>query len=334
MNSRGPAASLPSEIWFYIHRMATADTSPMVAAYTDRFQYWPEIDPGPLRDLGQFWRAASSFVLVSRLWNRLANELLYENIRVDHTFEALLRPALERSQNAKLVRSVLLSRDRLDHNIAVLAMCPRLQVIVQPEGTEALNSDTTPIPLSSLHFLRQIYCEESAMNSGFLRRLVALAPNLESLSLGHFSVFQASEKTLSFPTIPNLRWLTVAPIVPSLITSLFKARTVQNITRFTCAPSFFSLTDLPHLPLPAPAQPIRPPQCHPLRAHLLPLSAPAGTLLRHLEHLPRAHRNTCSSFLHPRPYPARWDAHSETLPYLPFPQISSSPAARAAQELA
>ncbi|KAJ6510894.1 hypothetical protein C8R45DRAFT_965520 [Mycena sanguinolenta] len=235
-------ASLPSEIWLYIHRIATADSSPMVAAYSDRFQYMPVSDP--LKDPGQFWRLASSFVLVSRLWNSLANELLYENVRVDETFDAHLRPALERSDHANLVRCVRLSPNRLDHNFAVLAMCPRLQVIVQPEATRDLNSDAAPFVLSSSQSLRHIYCEESAKNSAFLRRLVALAPNLEYLFLSHSPNFQTDEEALAFPTISNLRRLSVVPVVPNLTTAILKTG-MQNVTRLTCSPSLFRLPDLP-----------------------------------------------------------------------------------------
>ncbi|KAF7340776.1 hypothetical protein MSAN_02106200 [Mycena sanguinolenta] len=313
------ATSLPSEVWLYIHRIATADTSPMVTAYSDRFQYVPVSDP--LKDPGQFWRIASSFVLVSRLWNSLANELLYENIRVDGSFDAHLRPALERSGKANLVRSVRLSPNRLDHNLAILAMCPRIQVIVQPEATRDLNSDTTPISLPSSHSLRQIYCEESTMNSGFLRRLVALAPDLEYLFLSHPHISQTDEEALPFPTIPNLRRLGVVPVAPNLTNAVLKAG-MQNVTRLTCSPPLFRLPRSPRLSIPAHARPVRLAQRHPICADLLSVSAPARALLRRLEHLPRAGRKTCTPRLYPSAirslYRARLDVHQGTLPDFTF----------------
>ncbi|KAJ6510896.1 hypothetical protein C8R45DRAFT_1207719 [Mycena sanguinolenta] len=173
MTARAPAVSLPSEIWLYIHRMA-ADTSPTVAD-----SLWPDIDP--LRDMKQSWRVAYSFVLVSRLWNRLATELLYENIRVDHKFEALLRPALERSQKAKLVRRIQLSRDRLDHNLAVLAM-------YRP---------TRRIGRSKLGYSPDFAAIDRAR------------ANLEYLALGHSDAFRANDQAPPFPDIPSLRRVAV-----------------------------------------------------------------------------------------------------------------------------
>jgi hypothetical protein len=58
MNSTGPTISLPPEIWLYIHRLATSDTSPMALAYTDRYQYVPVTDP--LKDVQSFWRVSST----------------------------------------------------------------------------------------------------------------------------------------------------------------------------------------------------------------------------------------------------------------------------------
>ncbi|KAJ6572292.1 hypothetical protein B0H19DRAFT_1133230 [Mycena capillaripes] len=105
MDSQRPAVSFPSELWLHIFRLATSDTSPMVAAYTE-FQYAPVADP--LKDMSD----ACSFALVCRLWNSLANEILYENIRVDNHFYTL-HAALAKPGTAHLVRSVQLSTTRV-----------------------------------------------------------------------------------------------------------------------------------------------------------------------------------------------------------------------------
>jgi hypothetical protein len=61
MTTTGRSISLPPEIWLYIHRLATSDTSPMALAHTDQFQYVPITDP--LKDVQNFWRVSSTFVI-------------------------------------------------------------------------------------------------------------------------------------------------------------------------------------------------------------------------------------------------------------------------------
>ncbi|KAF8184092.1 hypothetical protein K438DRAFT_1124270 [Mycena galopus ATCC 62051] len=245
------AASLPHEIWFYIHRLATGDTSPLVVAHADWFQYKPVTDP--LEEIARFWRDASSLVLVCRLWNSLANELLYENIRVDENFDSLLRPSLENPANANLVRSVRLSPTRFDHNYAILALCPRIQLIVQPEASKkdlvfhALDAGIDTAPLSLSQSLTHIYWSESEMTSALLRKLITLAPTLESLFLMNSAVLQSDPEAMTFPPIPRLRRLGLVPASLSLTTSILQIN-LQNLTRLTCSPSLFLISDAPIFP--------------------------------------------------------------------------------------
>ncbi|KAJ7749201.1 hypothetical protein B0H16DRAFT_892302 [Mycena metata] len=246
-----PSVALPPELWLYIHRIATADTSPMVAAYTDRYQYVAV--PNPLDDLQDFLRDVSSFALVSRLWNSLTSEILYENIRVDERFHALYT-ALERPGTARLVRSVRLSTTRFDHNIAILALCSQLQVVVQPEASTASRSQALigapdldlNLTIPNLDSLKHIYWTNSDMALDLLLKLIPLAPNLEYLFLTDSKTLR-SEREFDFPALPSLRRLTLGPLQANLIGSIFRQLDVTNLTRLHCIPTVFH-RDIPTLP--------------------------------------------------------------------------------------
>ncbi|KAJ7842421.1 hypothetical protein B0H13DRAFT_2286749 [Mycena leptocephala] len=266
MTATGRSISLPPEIWLYIHRLATLDTSPIALAHTDRFQYVPVTDP--LKDVQSFWRVSStnlrdlaepqciiqdacSFVLVCRLWNSLANEILYENIRVDGRFHTLYT-ALERPGIALLVRSVRLSTTRFDYNCAILMLCPRLQVIVQPDAFSAPRAEMlvgvpAGLDLPEFHSLKQIYWTESYMASALLRRLIPVAPNLEYLFLTQSTSLRAAD-SLDFPTFSNsLHRLGLGSVGLNLVSCIFKVD-LQNLTRLNCPPSLLNLQVVPVLP--------------------------------------------------------------------------------------
>ncbi|KAJ7737715.1 hypothetical protein B0H16DRAFT_103086 [Mycena metata] len=246
-----PSVSLPSELWLYIHRIATADTSPIVAAYTDRYQYVAV--PNPLDDMQDFLRDVSSFALVSRLWNSLTSEILYENIRVDERFHALYT-ALERPGTARLVRSVRLSTTRFDHNIAILALCSQLQVVVQPEASTASRSQALvgapdlnfDLVIPNLDSLKHIYWTHSDMALDLLLKLIPLAPNLEYLFLTDSKTLR-SEREFDFPALPSLQRLTLGPAHSHLTNSIFLQLDVTNLTRLYCIPTVFH-QDIPTLP--------------------------------------------------------------------------------------
>ncbi|KAJ7137657.1 hypothetical protein C8R46DRAFT_612610 [Mycena filopes] len=241
--------SLPQELWLYIHRIATAETSPIVAAYTDRYQYVAE--PNPLIDMQDFLRDVSSFALVSRLWNNLTSEILYENIRVDGRFEALYA-ALERPGTARLVRSVRLSPTRFDHNIAILALCTRLEIVVLPDApsksrTELLvgapGLELSPTAIPNLDSLKHVYWTYSDMAADLLRRLIPLAPHLEYLLVKASATLRADD-TSNFPALPPLQRLTLS-IQHDLATSILPQVDVKNLTRLHCNPVLFILPQLP-----------------------------------------------------------------------------------------
>ncbi|KAJ6572300.1 hypothetical protein B0H19DRAFT_1373119 [Mycena capillaripes] len=254
MNAPGPSVSLPPELWLYVHRLATYDDSPMVVAYTERFLYVPVTDP--LKDVKNFLREACSFVLVCRLWNSLANEILYENIRVDDKFHALY-VALEKPGTAQLVRSVRLSTTRFDHNYAILTLCPRLQVIVQPDATSTPRPEmlvsapsldiSTALP--EFHSLKHIYWTESYLTSDVLRGLIPNAPNLEYLYLTQSTCLRVDDN-FDFPAPPSLRRLGLGGVgLPRLefVSSIFQSD-LRNLTRLNCLPSLLNLPDFPALP--------------------------------------------------------------------------------------
>lgn len=195
-------------------------------------------------------------MLVCRLWNSLANEILYENIRVDKHFHTLYA-ALEKPGTAQLVRSVRLSTTRFDHNYAILTLCPRLQVIVQPDATSVSSTGTLvsapslniSTPLSEFHSLKQIYWTESYMTSDVLRRLIPTAPNLEYLYLTE-SHYLRVDDNLESPAPPGLRRLALGGVgLPrqDFVSSIFQSD-LRSLTRLNCFPSVVNLPNFPLLP--------------------------------------------------------------------------------------
>ncbi|KAJ7670363.1 hypothetical protein B0H17DRAFT_1085921 [Mycena rosella] len=253
MNSRESPASLPPEVWIYIQRLATSEASPLTLAVrdADRFQYVPLADP--FKDVQEFLRNACSFVLVCRLWNSLANELLYENVQVDDGFQALYA-SLERPGNSYLVRSIRLSTIRFDHNSQILALCPRVQIIVQPDVSNSDIGATLALPLEPLrqmdlptfHFLRHIYCTELLLNSGLLSRVLAASRHLESLFV--YPMEQSMDLLVShFPAIPSLKRLGFHRVVHGTVLTLLQMD-LQGLTRLQCSPSTLSLAEFRALP--------------------------------------------------------------------------------------
>jgi hypothetical protein len=130
---------------------------------------------------------ARSFVLVCRMWHGLAKEILYENVRVDARFH-ILYDSLQLPSTARLVRSIRLSTIRFDHNYQILALCPQVQIVVQPDqvSTSMRATFVTLDPYRGLDLpqfdsLRHIYCSESLIASGLLHQVICASPNLEHL---------------------------------------------------------------------------------------------------------------------------------------------------------
>ncbi|KAJ6599916.1 hypothetical protein DFH09DRAFT_1355932 [Mycena vulgaris] len=251
------SVSLSPEMWIHIQRLATVDTSPLTIAYSDRFQYVPVADP--LKDMQDFLRNACSFVLVSRLWNSLASELLYENIRVDSRFH-LLYKALERPGTAHHVCSIRLSAIREDHNSAILALCPRVQILVQPDLSGLIRS-TWEVFAASSRFeadrelvlpefgsLRRLYWAEWLMASRLLHKVIQASPNLELLFVPPSSTqLTKINDRLEFPDLPNLNSLGFPQAQPSMASSLLRID-LRHLNRLQCSVPTVSSADFPLLP--------------------------------------------------------------------------------------
>src|ERR1700761_2683878 len=130
-------------------------------------------------------KAARSLVSVCRLWNELAQELLYENVWIADTRRwASLSAALQRPDVARHVRSLRLSTTRYDHNIEALRYCPQVEVLIQPEFPRPERLYAAPnVPLPLLHSLRHLYWIESEWSSVILEKVLRAAPNLEHIFL-------------------------------------------------------------------------------------------------------------------------------------------------------
>ncbi|KAJ7197460.1 hypothetical protein GGX14DRAFT_471364, partial [Mycena pura] len=192
---------------------------------------------------------ARSLVLVSRLWNALANEILFENIRVDSRFHSLY-DALNRRGAAHLVRSIRLSSTSSSYNHAILACCPGVQLIVWPDSPEHAAPPRDPNHLgldadTRLPFLKRVYWTETRHTSGLLCKLVPIAPNLEYIFLSESThPTQRTIKALNLPQIPSLRGLGVGDrYIHSIVTIL--QIDLQNLTLLHCTPLFLAHPDFP-----------------------------------------------------------------------------------------
>ncbi|KAF7333718.1 hypothetical protein MVEN_02328200 [Mycena venus] len=260
MDPAGSAGSLPPETWLYIYRLATSDASPLALCNADRFQYFCITDP--LKDVEHFWRDAYSFALVCKLWNSIATELLYENIRVDDRFDALCT-SLRRPGHGVLVRSVRLSPTRLDQNCIILPLCPRLQVIVKPPATRedvvqfrTLNGDNDtalshrlPFHLWKMpfQFLKHIYWAPTPLDSALLYNLIWVAPHIEYMFLSSSTVSATGSEACAFSPFGNLQHIKFVSASASLTGSILKAPQ-HNFTRLNCSPAIFTLADAPVFP--------------------------------------------------------------------------------------
>jgi hypothetical protein len=131
-------------------------------------------------------------------------------------------------------------------------LCPRLQVIVQPDAFsaprwEVLSSAPADIQLPEFHSLEQVYWTESYMSSGLLRRLVPVAPNLEYLFLTQSTTLKVDADALEFPALSGLQRLGLGRAPLNLVSFFFHAN-LQTLTRLTCPPAIFILPHFPHLP--------------------------------------------------------------------------------------
>ncbi|KAJ7484241.1 hypothetical protein FB451DRAFT_1554818 [Mycena latifolia] len=259
MNSTESFVSLPPEIWIYIQRLATSETSPLKMACADRFQYVARGLADPLQDFEDFLRIASSFVLVCRLWNSLANEILYENIRVDDRFQALYT-ALKRPGTAPLVRSIRLSPTQFDHNYQILALCPQVQIVTQPDDlatSMALQLQLSNYPsllqsalepeLPTFLSLRHIFCAELLIDSLLWRRIFRASPNLEYLFVSRSPSSTMHVDSIGLPPITSLKRLGF-PQLARPMASVLLQMDLLGLTRLQCSPSDLSLLDFPTLP--------------------------------------------------------------------------------------
>ncbi|KAJ7742150.1 hypothetical protein DFH07DRAFT_1063800 [Mycena maculata] len=240
---------LPPEIWLYIHRLATSETTPLATAQSAGFQYAAPADP--LQSIHYFLWDVCSFVLVCRLWNSLANELLYENVEVpknEHSFSTL-SATLERPGTARLVRSIRFSRSRFDHNFAILALCPQVRVVCQPDPKSFTVVFNAAGDLPTFHFLKHVYWTESFKTSASLRAILQAAPNLENLFLDPSPMWvPAPVEKCELPPIPNLRRLACSGFLRASVSYILKLD-LQRLTRLGCAPSHIELPDFPTLPV-------------------------------------------------------------------------------------
>ncbi|KAJ7484248.1 hypothetical protein FB451DRAFT_1435424 [Mycena latifolia] len=264
---RASTPQLPPELWMDIHRLATAHLSPLVAAFD--VDDCSDDDPLNERDLQRYLRAVRALGRVCRQWTDLTHGLLYENVHVNRRF-ASLAAALARPETAGAVRSVRLSTTRFDHNAAVLAQCPQIRLLVQPEFPRSERLYAAPdAALPPLHALTRIHWIDSSWSAALLARVLHAAPNLSHIALASSPTIGSDPDFAAPPALPSLRVLSLslAPRAPPPAAHMALLRAARPALRtLTLAPA--------HLAPPAPALP-------PLPAlHTLALRSPHDAAAR------------------------------------------------------
>ncbi|KAJ6543164.1 hypothetical protein B0H19DRAFT_1172923 [Mycena capillaripes] len=228
--------SLPPELWLHVHRLATSESSPLAIASADRFHYEPIRDP--LKGCGISCgfpiviardQDAHSFVLVCRMWHGLAKEILYENVR---------------PSTASLVRSIRLSTTRFDHNYQILALCPQVQIVVQPDEVSTAMRANFGLELPQFDFLRHVYCSESLMASGLLHQVLRASPNLEHLVA---SSAPRGNGLANLAVLPGLKTLGLPVLGRSASSSLLQMD-LRSLTRLQCTSVHLLSSEFPSLP--------------------------------------------------------------------------------------
>ncbi|KAJ7199126.1 hypothetical protein GGX14DRAFT_662104 [Mycena pura] len=323
MQERVSLPSLPPELWICIHRLAIEDISPH--EFLDPVYSTPAT-PDQLDDhsVRRFLKVSLSLVSVCRLWNRLAQELLYENVWLTDTRRwASLSAALQRPDIARHVRSLRLSTTCYEHNVEALRYCPQVEVLVQPELPHPELLYAAPsVPLPLLHSLRHLYWVESQGSSAILDKVLSAAPNLEHIFLTSPATIigiRSASTPIELPNLPHLKslvltWLHMEHAFAILRNDLqHLTHLTVNLSDFTrdTALSLPALTSLAFVGLSGPARVPYPTIC----AHCPALrelrynaslfseppaagqTAPALTYIQLYLSAPRLHRPAYSHFL-------------------------------------
>ncbi|KAJ7199131.1 hypothetical protein GGX14DRAFT_699859 [Mycena pura] len=241
---RGKRVSLPSlppELWICIHRLAIEDVSPLRKAYREIHDPDNKFKAATAPDARRFLKAARSLMSVCRLWNRLARELLYENVWIADTRRwASLSAALQRPNIARHVRSLRLSTTRYDHNVEALCYCPQVEMLVQPEFPRPEYLYAAPdVPLPRLHSLKWLYWVESEWSSALLEKVLRAAPNLEHIFLTSSGTFPSAGTPIEVPNLPHLKSLVLTWLDRENVYSILRTD-LQHLTHLTINPVYLS----------------------------------------------------------------------------------------------
>ncbi|KAJ7197363.1 hypothetical protein GGX14DRAFT_471130 [Mycena pura] len=242
--------SLPPELWIYIHRLAVEDISPL-RCYEDHDPI-NDADTDPLDDhhVRRFLKVAHSLASVCRLWNRLAQELLYENVWIKDTrLWTSLSVALQRPDTARHVRSLRLSATRGDHNVEALHHCPQVEVLIRPDAFDTelgLLCAAAGVQLPRLHSLKRLYWVHSYWSSTLFRNVLSVAPNLEHLFLTGSATLRPDITPIELPNLPHLKSLVLTELSDKHVFSILRTD-LNHLTHLTINPGYFRRDAFPTL---------------------------------------------------------------------------------------
>ncbi|KAJ7636757.1 hypothetical protein FB45DRAFT_1024856 [Roridomyces roridus] len=232
--------SLPPELWLYIYQLATADLVPRGGATPAQ----------ALSDLEmkRYLQAARSLGRVCRTWNRLAHEVLYENVWVNDGF-ASLAAAVARPEIGRLVRRIRLSTTRFDRNVSILTKCPQVEMLVLPEFPRSGRLYTVQdIQIPPLLELRELYWVHSYWSSELLLKVLQLAPNLTHVCLLTSSTIGAdADESPRVPTLQHVETLSITCLDSRFVRALLRSD-LRSLVDLTIDPGHFNWSNFPILP--------------------------------------------------------------------------------------
>lgn len=184
-------SSLPPELWIEVFQWIASPANPFYATKCEPFQSYPQYD------LDDVLRVKYNLIRVCRQWRAMAEDLLYEDLRIRHGDRTLAK-VLENSE----VRGRWVRRAELPYSntatatlqplpsLAILKSCSQLQVLVRPapDKLEDLRFEfgVDGLQFQSLKRLEWFNHNDAARSGGInsLDHVLASSPKLQYLSLG------------------------------------------------------------------------------------------------------------------------------------------------------
>lgn len=210
---------LPPEIWLEVFRWAVTHAS-IEKFYTAK--YLPFQTSHNYQVLDESLKVKAVVVRVCRQWRMLAEDMLYEDLRIRHGEQTLANVLESYEKLGRWVRRVELPyRNTITTTVqplrplAILKCCPELEVLVRPDPVRSddlrFEFPAEALPLTSLKRLEWWNVDEAARSGGInsLDDVLNNSPNLQYLSIGGQHWITQFRPAHHLPSVTTLclRWM-------------------------------------------------------------------------------------------------------------------------------